>query len=64
MQDETLRLWDMRACIQGSGDGATPRCLHAFRGHREGVAGVAVRGADAVSYAGQSLGVLSLQVCC
>ena len=60
MQDESLRLWDVRMAVTGHFGGA-PACLHAFEGHKEAVAGVAVHGLDAMSFAGQHLGVFSLQ---
>ncbi len=61
MQDESLRLWDVRMAAQSGLGGSAPACLHVFEGHREAVAGVAVHGLDAVSFAGLSLGVFSLQ---
>ncbi len=66
VQDQSLKLWDVRMLPGGSSDSTsvpgTSRCLHVFEGHRDAVAGVSVQGRDAVSFAGQHLGVFSLQV--
>lgn len=69
LQDQSLKLWDVRMLTGSRDSGAAagvPRCLHTFEGHREAIGGVLVQGMDAVSFAGQHLGVFSLQVhvCC
>lgn len=65
VQDQTLKLWDVRMLPSGTdtmGLPGVPRCLHTFEGHRDVIGGVLVQGLDAVSFAGQHLGVFSLQV--
>ncbi len=63
--DQSLKLWDVRM-LPGSSYSTSvpgiPRCLHVFEGHRDAISGVSVQGMDAVSFAGQHLGVFSLQV--
>ncbi|KAK9916467.1 hypothetical protein WJX75_002924 [Coccomyxa subellipsoidea] len=63
-QDQSLKLWDVRMLTGSRDSGAAagvPRCLHTFEGHREAIGEVLVQGMDAVSFAGQHLGVFSLQ---
>ena len=66
VQDQSLKLWDVRMLPSSTDSGGAvagvPRCLHTFEGHREAIGGVQVQGRDAVSFAGQHLGVFSLQV--
>ena len=58
LQDQTVKLWDTRRLTS---PGAM-QPLHTYEGHKETVGGLAVHGNDVISWAGSSLGLISLQV--
>lgn len=58
LQDQAIKLWDIRK-LMSPGD-MLP--LHIYEGLKEPVGGLAVHGSDVISWAGSSLGLISLQV--
>ena len=60
LQDPLLKVWDLRKLHSPQSTGL-PSLLHAFKGHREAIGGVALHGEDVVSFAGPNIGVCSLQ---
>lgn len=60
LQDQTIKLWDARM-LTAAGTMQRP---HIFEGHKEPVGGLAVHGKDVISWAGDCMGLFSLQVCC
>ena len=58
LQDQVVKLWDTRK-LTSPGE---MQPLHVYEGHKEPVGGLAVHGSDVISWAGSSLGLISLQV--
>ena len=58
LQDQTIKLWDTRMLsAPGKAQG-----LHIYEGHKEPVGGLAVHREDVISWAGNCIGLLSMQV--